>query len=63
MEDHEADLEVVARRLRRARFAIDNTKQQAKEVADRCIAQGMSEYTVARTLGVDRMTLRKWLGK
>lgn len=53
----------VAERLSKARVALADEMITAREVAIEAIADGATEAGIARTLGVDRMTIRKWLGK
>jgi len=50
-------------RLRRAREALAKAMGEAEAEALRALAAGTPESAVARTLGVDRMTVRKWAGK
>lgn len=51
-------------RLRRARAALDSAMQEAERAGVAAVRlDGQPEAAVARALGVDRMTLRKWLGK
>jgi DNA-binding CsgD family transcriptional regulator len=49
--------------LRRARAALAEALLTAEREGLAALAQGESEAAVARTLGVDRMTVRKWAGK
>ncbi len=49
--------------LATARYAIDAAMSTAKEAALAAIADGVTEVDIARSLGVDRMTVRKWAGK
>lgn len=35
----------------------------ARAAVRRASENGMSEYAIARVVGVDRMTIRSWLGK
>lgn len=57
------DLERAGNRLRRARAALSKAIEEAEAEAIRALSEGTSESAVARTLGVDRMTVRKWAGK
>lgn len=50
-------------RLARARGNVDALMDNAREIALDAISSGATEAEVARILGVDRMTVRKWLGK
>jgi uncharacterized protein YjcR len=38
-------------------------RDTAKMLAPQAIAAGVAEADIARRLGVDRMTVRSWLGK
>lgn len=51
------------RQLAAARAREAAAREQARELAIAAVAAGQSEAGVARTLGVDRMAVRKWLGK
>lgn len=53
----------VAERLTKARIDLANEMVTAREVAIEAIADGATEAGIARSLGLDRMTIRKWLGK
>lgn len=50
-------------RLRRARAALAKAIEEAEAEGLQALADGIPEAAVARTLGVDRMTVRKWAGK
>jgi len=50
-------------RLRRARAALAKAIEEAEAEGQRALAEGEPEAAVARALGVDRMTVRKWAGK
>jgi uncharacterized protein YjcR len=58
-----SDLERAGRKLRSARKA----EQEAFEAASIAAAEAweacMTEVEIAKVLGVDRMTVRKWRGK
>lgn len=58
-----SNLERAGAQLRRARAALAKAAEQAEAEGLRALAEGVSESAVARTLGVDRMTVRKWAGK
>lgn len=60
--DH-ARLTHVAKRLAAARTKLDAEMDKAREVALDALGSGATEAEVARIVGVDRMTVRKWLGK
>lgn len=56
-------LQIAGDKLSVARAAEKSARVEARAVAVGAIADGQTESTVARLLGVDRMTIRKWLGK
>ena len=58
-----SDLERAGAKLRRARVAVAAAIEEAERVALAALAEGETEVAVARALGVDRMTVRKWAGK
>ncbi len=49
--------------LMAARTAEAEALAAAKRVALKALADGVTEVDVSRSLGVDRMTVRKWAGK
>jgi DNA invertase Pin-like site-specific DNA recombinase len=51
------------KRLTRAGRRYADARKQIRELALQAIADGQTEAGVARALGVDRMTVRKWQGK
>jgi transposase-like protein len=56
-------LETIAtarQRLSNARHSEHIARERAREVALQALDAGYSEVSVARGLGVDRMTVRKW---
>lgn len=57
------EMERAGDRLRRARAAVEKATEEARLMALEALAAGAAESAVARTLGVDRMTVRKWAGK
>lgn len=57
------NLERAGRKLQSARKAADDALEAARLVALAGLADGVTESEAARKLGVDRMTIRKWLGK
>lgn len=57
------DLTQAGRKLRSARRAQREAMEAARLAAIDALAQGRTEVDVATTLGVDRMTVRKWAGK
>jgi hypothetical protein len=62
-EDWLPRLTKAGRRLAVARAEEAAARKLARELALAAIAAGQSEAGVARALGVDRMAIRKWLGK
>ncbi|WP_052280801.1 hypothetical protein [Nocardia vulneris] len=58
-----ADLSTAGRRLADARRAVDEVMLEAETLGIKALRAGQSESHVARELGVDRMTVRKWQGK
>lgn len=63
--DHytEAERQAHGRKLAKARAAADEAIRVGQLLAQSAHAEGVSEYQIASDLGVDRMTVRKWLGK
>lgn len=57
------ELQRAGDRLRRARAGLARAIEQAEAEGLRALAEGVPEAAVARALGVDRMTVRKWAGK
>jgi hypothetical protein len=56
-------LEAAGQSLAASRNAARAARDDAKAIALKAIELGWSEYAVSQALRVDRMTLRKWLGK
>lgn len=56
-------LDRAARDLRAARQRLDTAMESAKTTALAAIAGGATEVDVARALGVNRLTVRRWQGK
>ena len=57
-------LERAARKIASTRKAADDAFEQARAVAIEAISDGIvSEHEAARILGLNRMTIRAWLGK
>lgn len=57
------DLERAGRKLRSARKAEAEAYEAARVAALAAVAGGVPEAVAARELGVNRMTIRKWMGK
>jgi DNA invertase Pin-like site-specific DNA recombinase len=57
------DLARAARNLRAARQRLETAMQDAESAATAAHSDGTPETEIARTLGVNRMTVRRWLGK
>lgn len=53
----------LGRKLSRAREAAREAARIAKIVAQSAHAEGVPETQIAAELGIDRMTVRKWVGK
>jgi hypothetical protein len=60
---HLEDLAAARDRLDAARGEVDEAKAIAKRAALQAHHNGTFETTIANSLGVDRMTVRRWLGK
>jgi hypothetical protein len=60
---HCADPFGAGERLRRARMALEDAMTSAERAAIALVNAGFSEVKAAQTVGIDRMTLRKALGK
>jgi DNA-binding transcriptional regulator YiaG len=60
--DH-ARLTHAGNRIRKARTKLSEEMAEAKRIALDALKSGATEAEVARLLGVDRMTIRKWEGK
>lgn len=63
IDDWTAALSKVRHRIARARAAEAAAKADAVILAEAAIADGLSERLIAELLGVNRMSLRAWLGK
>ena len=59
----ETDLLAAGNELAHARAALRRATVQARTLARLAVADGVSEVETAARLGVDRMTVREWLGK
>jgi uncharacterized protein YjcR len=57
------ELKKAARDLTNARAHLAEAMKFAADVAVAAYAEGMTEVDLAQHLGVNRMTIRKWLGK
>jgi DNA-binding transcriptional regulator YiaG len=57
------ELQRAARDLTKARARLADAMSSAADVAVAAHAEGMTEVDLAQYLGVNRMTIRKWLGK
>lgn len=58
-----AELQHAARALRATRSRLKVAMAAAENAAMNAHANGTPETEIARTLGVNRMTVRRWLGK
>jgi len=52
-----------ARELAQARQRLDQAMQAAQDTAITMYEDGMPETQIAEQLGVNRLTVRRWLGK
>lgn len=52
-----------AKTLRQARTRLAAAMDAAEQAAVQAAQEGAPETEIARTLGVNRMTVRRWLGK
>lgn len=57
------DLERIGRTLRADRKRLEASMHDAGQAAIKASADGMPETEIARVLGVNRLTVRRWLGK
>jgi DNA invertase Pin-like site-specific DNA recombinase len=62
-QDWTAILTKARKRLARARANESAAKAEAARLAVEAIAAGVSERATAELLGINRMSLRVWLGK
>ena len=60
---HEGTLQALGRRLAKARQAESDAMDEIKASLPAAIAAGVTEVDAARLTGLDRMTIRKMLGK
>ena len=60
---HEGTLQALGRRLAKARQAEADAMDEIKAALAAAIAAGVTEVDAARLTGLDRMTIRKMLGK
>jgi hypothetical protein len=58
-----AELEKIGRQLARDRAKADVTNQTARTAAIEAHQAGIAETRIAAALKVDRLTVRRWLGK
>lgn len=63
--DHytQAEREAYGKRLTKARATVKETLRIAQIMAQSAHSEGIPETQIATELGVDRMTVRKWVGK
>lgn len=59
----ETERKAHAKRLAKARTATAEVLRVAKIMAQSAHGEGVPETQIAEQLGVDRMTVRKWVGK
>lgn len=60
---HESTLQALGRRLAKARKAEADAMDQIRATLPSAIAAGVTEVDAAKATGLDRMTIRKMLGK
>jgi len=56
-----ADLAVAAGNYRVAQENLDTRREQLAQAVRDAVAGGMSQSEAARIVGVDRLTIRKWM--
>ncbi len=56
-----ADLAVAAGKYRVAQQNLDTRRDQLAQAVRDAVAGGMSQSEAARIVGVDRLTIRKWM--
>jgi hypothetical protein len=62
--DAPPDLAALGKRYARTKTQLDTVKAEMREaVRVACTVHGVEEAQAARLLGVDRMSVRSWLGK
>lgn len=59
----EEQLRRIGTRLFNSRNTLDDNYTQARAAASEAVEAGISHRRIAELLGVDRMTVRKWVGK
>ena len=59
----DADRAVIAERIESARAALSAAMTDAQAATIQAVAEGVSEVQLAGEFGVNRLTVRKWLGK
>lgn len=52
-----------ATELRQAKTRLEQAKHRAADLAEQAARDGIPETEIARILGVNRLTVRSWLGK
>jgi transposase len=57
------ELHLAGKNLSQAQKKLDEAKARAKAAANAAYAEGTYETTITAILDVDRMTVRRWLGK
>lgn len=58
-----SDIDSIGQRRKKAKAVMDETVEQAKAAVLDPTNAGVPEAELARRLSVDRMMVRKWLGK
>ena len=57
------DLEQTAAQYREAQAALDNARDRLRVSVVGAVKSDMSQSEVSRIIGVDRLTIRKWLDR
>ena len=63
MTTNPPSLRTLGTRARRAQARRDEAYARLREAVRAAVADGMSEVQAAKAARVDRMTVRRWLGK
>jgi DNA-binding transcriptional regulator YiaG len=63
VEEIEKRLRVQGEVLAGTREEAESARGRSMELAIEAAAAGLSQHRIAELLGVDRMTVRKWVGK
>lgn len=61
--DRFAELRRAANKMRKAQENLEKAREEVRELAKLAHSENMYEVTITEALGVDRMTVRRYLGK